>query len=70
MFINTVREAKIAQQIAQQFGWERSVEYFKKEYVTNLFRGFENHTDTRVMISYINSAIRASRSNRNPRYNF
>lgn len=61
LFINTQKEARIAQTIARRYGWERPQKYFYKKYLCNLFTGYQNFDDTRNMCRQIDSAIYSSR---------
>jgi hypothetical protein len=61
-FIDTKKEAKTAQEIAARYGWERDVEYFHKHYVGNLFVGYQNLDETRLMVREISKAISFDRS--------
>lgn len=60
-FINTKPEAKKAQEIAAEYGWERDVEYFHKQYVSSLFAG-HNDNETKQLKKEISQAIAFERS--------
>ena len=63
MFINTKKEAQIAQTIAHNAGFTSlSIEKFYKRETVNVFAPWSNDSDARAAQSEIASAIRANRA--------